>query len=327
MNGDDVLRQGCGPEPDPGQEGRGDRLRIAGARACAEPEGQRRQRARSGCRPTSRSRAKAQAAGLEVGRRGGGVEVGRRHHGARARHDGREALQGRDRAEPGAGQDADVRARLQHPLRHDHGASRRRRRRWSRRSRRATACASCTSKAPARRRSSPSTRTPPARRKALALSYAQGHRRHARRRHRDDVRRGNRDRSLRRAGRALRRRERAHQGRVRDAGRGRLPAGDRVLRVPARAEADRRPDLPGRPELHALLGQRHGRARRLHRRPAPRHRRDEDGDEEDARRDPQRPVREGLDRGERDGPAMVRGAARAKSGRTRSRRSAPSCAR
>ena len=81
------------------------------------------------------------------------------------------------------------------------------------------------------------------------------------------------------------------QGRVRDARRGRLPAGGRVLRVPARAEADRRSDLPGRPELHALLGERHGRARRLHRRPAHRHGRDEGRNEEDARRDPQRPVR------------------------------------
>ena len=42
----------------------------------------------------------------------------------------------------------------------------------------------------------------------------QGHRRHARRSHRDDLRRGDRDRSLRRTGRALRRRERAHQGRA-----------------------------------------------------------------------------------------------------------------
>ena len=55
---------------------------------------------------------------------------------------------------------------------------------------------------------------------------------------------------------------------LRDAGRGRLPARDRVLRVPARAQAHRRPDVPGRPELHALLGQRHRRVRRLHRRPA-----------------------------------------------------------
>ena len=71
----------------------------------------------------------------------------------------------------------------------------------------------------------------------------QGHRRHARRRHRDHLRRRDRDRPLRRAGRALRRRHRAHQGRVRHAGRGGLPARDRLLRVPARAEADRRPHL------------------------------------------------------------------------------------
>ena len=42
-------------------------------------------------------------------------------------------------------------------------------------------------------------------------------------------------------------------------GRGRLPAGDRVLRVPARGEADRRPDLRGRPVLDAPLDLRHRR--------------------------------------------------------------------
>ena len=53
---------------------------------------------------------------------------------------------------------------------------------------------------------------------------------------------------------------------LRNADRGRLPARGRLLRVPARAEADRRPDVSRRPELHALLGQRHRRAGRLHRR-------------------------------------------------------------
>ena len=67
------------------------------------------------------------------------------------------------------------------------------------------------------------------------------HRRHACRRHRDDVCRGDRDGSVRRAGRALRRRDRARPQGFRDARRGRLPARGRVLRVPARAEADRRP--------------------------------------------------------------------------------------
>ena len=45
--------------------------------------------------------------------------------------------------------------------------------------------------------------------------------------------------------------------------RGRLPARDRLLRVPARAEADHRPDLRGRPVVDALLDLRHGRVRRL----------------------------------------------------------------
>src|ERR671929_69250 len=51
----------------------------------------------------------------------------------------------------------------------------------------------------------------------------------ARRRHRDDVCGRNRDRPVRRAGRAVRRRERADQGGLRDARRCRLSAGDRVL--------------------------------------------------------------------------------------------------
>ena len=76
--------------------------------------------------------------------------------------------------------------------------------------------------------------------------------------------RGDRDRPLRRAGRAVRRRHRADQGGLRDPGRGRLPAGDRLLRVPARAEADRGPDLQGRLQPDALLGERHGGVRRLH---------------------------------------------------------------
>ena len=62
------------------------------------------------------------------------------------------------------------------------------------------------------------------------------------------------------------------QQRVRDARRGRLPARDRVLRVPARAEADRRPDLRGRPVVDALLGLRHRRVGRLPERPARRRR-------------------------------------------------------
>ena len=58
--------------------------------------------------------------------------------------------------------------------------------------------------------------------KALALSYAAAHRRRARRRHRDHLHRGDRDRPLRRAGRALRRRGGAGADRLRGAHRGRL---------------------------------------------------------------------------------------------------------
>ena len=53
----------------------------------------------------------------------------------------------------------------------------------------------------------------------LALVVRQGHRHDARGRAGDDVQGRDRDRSVRRAGRALRRRERADQGRLQDAGR------------------------------------------------------------------------------------------------------------
>ena len=42
--------------------------------------------------------------------------------------------------------------------------------------------------------------------------------------------------------------------RFRNSGRSGLRSRDRLLRVPARAEADRRPDLRGRPGIHALFG-------------------------------------------------------------------------
>ena len=102
-----------------------------------------------------------------------------------------------------------------------------------------------------------------------------GARQHPRRRPRDDLRRGDRDRPVRRAVRPVRRHRGARQDGVRDARRGRLPARARLLRDDARAQADRRPDVPRRPQLHALQRQRHRRVRRLrvraadHRRPRP----------------------------------------------------------
>ena len=89
------------------------------------------------------------------------------------------------------------------------------------------------------------------------------------RRHpRDDVRGGDRDRPVRRAGGPVRRHGDAGQDGLRDAGRGRLPARAGLLRDAPRAQAHRRPAVPRRAQLHALLGQRHGRVRRLRVRPA-----------------------------------------------------------
>ena len=61
-----------------------------------------------------------------------------------------------------------------------------------------------------------------------------------------------------------------------------------VLRVPARAQADRRPDVREGHQRDALLDLQHGRVRRLHARQADRHRRDPRGHEADPRRDPVR---------------------------------------
>ena len=77
----------------------------------------------------------------------------------------------------------------------------------------------------------------------IALSYASRDRRRPRRHHRDHLQGRMRNRPVRRAGRAVRRPGRADQGRLRDAGGSRLRARDGLFRVPARGEADRRPDL------------------------------------------------------------------------------------
>ena len=55
---------------------------------------------RVGLPAASRSRAKAQAAGLTVRESADGVRVGRRHHGPRARHRRGRALSRRDQPEP-----------------------------------------------------------------------------------------------------------------------------------------------------------------------------------------------------------------------------------
>ena len=114
----------------------------------------------------------------------------------------------------------------------------------------------------------------------------------------------------------------AGQGGVRDARRGRLPARARVLRDDARAQADRRPDVPRRPQLHALQRQRHRRVRRLRLRPAGHRRGRQASDAGRPRRHPGRLVRRPLDRRERGRPARVRAAARGATATTRSSRSA-----
>ena len=78
------------------------------------PEG-----SRSRARPRPRRRDRPDAV---RGRGGGG-----HHHDPDSRHRAGQALPGTRREEPQAGQDADVRPRLQHPLRHDRATRRRRR--------------------------------------------------------------------------------------------------------------------------------------------------------------------------------------------------------
>ena len=117
LNGsEDVLRQRRGSRADSGEEGGHHRLRIAGARARAEPEGQRRA-GEGGARGEQQVEGEGRSAwpvGHDARRSG---EVGRRRHDSRARHDGARGVCG-DRAAHDQGQDADVRARLQHPVRH-----------------------------------------------------------------------------------------------------------------------------------------------------------------------------------------------------------------
>jgi ketol-acid reductoisomerase len=72
--------------------------------------------------------------------------------------------------------------------------------------------------------------------------------------------------------RAVRRRLGAGDGGLRDAGGSRLRARDGVLRVPARTQTDRRPDVRARHRRHARQHQQHREIRRLHARTAHRQR-------------------------------------------------------
>ena len=123
---EDVLRHGRGPAPDSGKkvavigygsQGHAHALNLKDSGVSVKvglpPTAGRAPRRRP---PASRSATSAEVAKW--------ADV---DHGARARHDRGDAVHGSDRAEPGAGQDADVRARLQHPVRHRSPSERRRR--------------------------------------------------------------------------------------------------------------------------------------------------------------------------------------------------------
>ena len=216
-----------------------------------------------GLREGSASRGEAEAAGLAVGTVAEAVEGAQLVALPAARPGAAEVYDRGRRAEPRPGAALALRPRLQRPLRAHRGARRPRRDHGR-------------AEGPGARRPAPLHRgarhagadrgragreRPGARARARLRDRD---RRRPRRDPRDDLRGGDRDRPLRRAGRPLRRHGRARPRRLRDARRGRLPARDRLLRVPARAEADRRPDLGGRPLAHALVDLRHGRVRRLH---------------------------------------------------------------
>ena len=256
--------------------------------------------------------------------RGRGRVGGRRHHDAHSRPGRPGHLPGR--RGPGArpGQDPDVRPRVQHPLRRDRAAGRRGCEHGgpqvagppgAERVRGGPGRAGAGGRASGRERAGAGQRA----------GLRGRHRLHPRRRHPDHLPRGDRDRSFRRAGRAVRRRHRPGQGGVRDPDGGRLPAGDGLLRVPPRAQADRGPDVPGRHAVHALLDQRHRGVRRLHPRAPAHHRRDPGGDAKDPRRRSRTAPSpgNGWRRTGADGPTSS-GCGRP-TGTTRSSGSAPSC--
>jgi hypothetical protein len=185
---------------------------------------------------------------------------------ARPGHRPEEGLRRGDRAEPQAGRAADVRPRLQHPLQPDRPAGRRRRRdgrpqgprppraqRLPGRRRRARAVRGRTRTRPAPPVPHPGLRPGDRRTRAGVLETTF--------KEETETDLFGEQSSCAAAPSAL-------VKMVRDARRGRLPAGARLLRDAARAEADRRPHVPRRPQLHALQRQRHGRVRRLRQRPA-----------------------------------------------------------
>ena len=202
----------CDPAALSGQDDRRDRLRQPGARA--RPQQPRLRQRRGRRRPAGLARLvggeRRRAARGHRGRRDG---AGRRGDGARARPHPGGPLPRRDRAPPAAGLDADVRARVQHPLRRRSLPGDRRRRRDDR------AQGPRPSRAPpvraGHRRARPDRGAPgrDRRRAAAGAGVRPRHRLRPRRPDRDDVPRGDRDRPVRRADGAVRRHHAARPAR------------------------------------------------------------------------------------------------------------------
>ena len=196
-----------------------------------------------GLYPGSKSWQKAEAAGLK-GHDHGRCGEGRRHgHDPGVGPHPGGSVQQRDRAAHDTGQDADVRARIQHPLRLHQAVRRTSTSRWSRPRLRVTAFAKYYTEGmgvPALVAVHQNA-TGEALEKALAYAKGLG-----------CLKAGVIETNFKEETESDLFGEQAvlcggvsgaDPRRLRNAGRSRLRAGDRLLRVPARAEADRRPDL------------------------------------------------------------------------------------
>src|SRR5256712_4397678 len=310
LEGDaDFLRYRRRSRPAAKPRRRRDRIRQPGPRARAQPAGLRcRRTGDRGAAP--RRRVGGAGAGGGPGRPPGGRggARGRRHHDARPRPGSRGGVRGRRRAGPAARQDPALRPRVKYPLPRDRPSGRCRRR-DDRCEIPRTPGAQRVSGGPGRagaRRGAPGRER---QRVGRCARLCRGDRLRPRGRVRDDVPRGDGDRSVRRADGPVRRRHRADPGRVRDPHGCRIRAGDRLLRVHARAQADRGPDVSRRHEVHAVLDQRHRGVRRLHPRPQGHNAGSSRGDAAHPRRHPVRQLRARVDCREPQRGSPVPGAA------------------
>ena len=211
-----LLRSRRRPEPDQGQEGRHHRLRQPGPRPRAQSARQRRQGGGGGAAQDLRRRQKGRGREVQGHGGGGSRQMGRRDDDADARRIAGRHLSRPPRRQHEARRGADVRARPQRAFQPDRAARRPRRaddRAERPRPHRALGISA------RRRRALPGgdpqgrLRQRPRSRPVLCL----GDRRRPRRHHRDHVQGRMRDRPVRRADRAVRRRGRADEGGLRDA--------------------------------------------------------------------------------------------------------------